>query len=213
MAQLVIPNAAVMQLRWSGATRTWRNVIGILGTGTLPAINQALADTLHAEIGAAANWSALMALIADSNTWEGITLRSISTPSQPEFTSTGTPLGGGSLSETLPLNVAAVVTIRTAFAGASFRGRTYFTGFGEAQNDALGRHSTAVSTAIQGAMVSINSVLAGHGMTVAVLSRPRDAATIPAKTILAKAGTAAAVNAFVVRNTKWESQRRRTGRE
>lgn len=213
MAQLVIPNAAILTLRWSGLTRTWRNVIGVQGISTLPVIDQALANTLHTEIMAAANIPALMALMSDNTIFEGIVIRDISGPNRAEYVSTGTPLAGGDATDPLPLNVAACVTVRTAFAGRSFRGRVYFSGWAESQNDANGRAVAGVGTAATNALISINSVLAGHGMTVAVLSRPRDAKVIPAVTITAKGGTSAPVTGFASRNTKWESQRRRTGRD
>jgi hypothetical protein len=213
MAQLVIPNAALITLNWSGETRTWKNVIGAVGTGALPVIDQTLANNLFTGISTAAGFVNLLALLANTVVFESLTIRDIHAPNLPEFTSAGTPVSGGGTDDCLPLNVAAVVTIRTALAGKSFRGRNYFSGFSEAQNDATGRQLPAVNTAIVGAMTSINSILAGHSMTVAVLSRPSDAVTIPAKTTPARVGQGTAVSAFVARNTKWESQRRRTGRD
>lgn len=213
MVQLVIPNAAMLTLQWSGETRTWRNVIGLVGTGALPVIDQALADALFTGISTAAGFVNLMALLAPTVVFERIAIRDIHAPNLNEFTSQGTPLSGGGTGDPLPLNVAAVVTVRTALAGKSFRGRTYFSGFTETQNDTQGRQSAAVNTAIVGAMTSINSILAGHSLTVAVLSRPADAHTVPAKTTPARVGQATAVSSFVARNSKWESQRRRTGRD
>ena len=213
MAQLVIPNAALLTLNWSGETRTWRNVIGMVGVGALPTIEQGLASALFTGISTAAGVVNLLAELAPTVVFESITIRDISAPNRAEFTSAGTPVSGGGTGDALPLSVAAVVTIRTALAGKSFRGRTYFSGFTEAQNDAQGRQLPAVNTAIVGAMTSINSILAGHALTVAVLSRPRDAKSIPAKTITAKVGQGTAVQSFIARNNKWESQRRRTGRE
>lgn len=213
MAQLVIPNAALVTLVWSGETRTWRNVLGAVGTGALPAIDQALANALFTGISTAAGFVNLLALLAPTVVFETLTIRDISGPNRAEFTAAGTPVSGGGIGDALPLSVAAVVTVRTALAGKSFRGRTYFSGFTEGQNDATGRQLPAVNTAIVGAMTSINSILAGHSLTVAVLSRPRDAKTIPAKTIAAKTGQGTAVSTFIARNTKWESQRRRTGRD
>jgi hypothetical protein len=213
MAQLVIPNGAMLTLNWSGETRTWKNVIGLLVTGTPPTFGQALANTLFTGISTSAGFLSLLALLAPTVTLENLTVRDLRSPNQPEFTSSGVPVSGGGTGDCLPLNVAAVCTVRTALAGKSFRGRTYFSGFSELQNDAQGRQSAAVGTAIVAAMTSINSILAGSSLTVAVLSRPRDASTIPAKTITAKVAAATAVQSFEARNTKWESQRRRTGRE
>jgi hypothetical protein len=213
MAQLVIPNAAVLTLNWSGEARTWKNVIGMVGTGALPTIDQALADALFSGISTAAGFTGMLAHFANTVVFESVSVRDIHGPNLAEFTSAGTPVSGGGSLDALPLSVAAVVTIRTARAGKSFRGRTYFSGWDEASNDATGRQVAFVNTSAQGAMVSINSILAGHSLTIAVLSRPTDAVTIPARTTPARTGQATAVSAFVTRNSKWESQRRRTGRE
>jgi hypothetical protein len=213
MAQLVIPNGAMMTLNWSGETRNWKNVIGMMVTGGSVTFNQALADTLFSGITTAAGFVTLLAALAPTVVLQNLSVRDLRAPNLPEFTSAGTPVSGGGTGDALPLSVAAVVTIRTALAGKSFRGRTYFSGFDELMNDAQGRQSAAVNTAIVSAMTSMNSIMAGNGLTVAVLSRPVDAKTIPAKTTPARTGHATAVSAFVARNTKWESQRRRTGRE
>lgn len=213
MAQLVIPNAALLTLNWSGETRTWKNVIGCVGTGGLPTIDQALANALFTGISTAAGFTAMLAHFASTVIFESISIRDIHAPNLPEFTSQGTPVSGGGTLDALPLSVAAVVTIRTAKAGKSFRGRTYFSGWDEASNDAQGRSVGFVNTSAESAMTSINSILAGHSMTVAVLSRPQDAKTIPARSIPARTGQATPVSAFITRNNKWESQRRRTGRD
>lgn len=213
MAQLVVPNAGLLTLNWSGETRTWHNVIGLVGQAALPTFDQALAEGLFTGISTAAGFVSLLARLAPTVVFESLTIRDIHLPNRPEFTSTGTPVSGGGTGDCLPLNVAAVVTVRTALAGKSFRGRTYFSGFAESENDAQGRQSAAVNTSIVSAMTSINSICAGHSLTIGVVSRPQDAKTIPAKTITSRAGQATAVQSFAARNTKWESQRRRTGRD
>lgn len=210
---IVVPNSALLTLRWSSTTRPWMNVIGVLGSGALPPITQALVDAVHTGITTSAGFISLLAQLADTVVYESTALRSIALANQPEFVSAGAPVGGASATEMLPLNVAACVTIRTAFAGKSFRGRTYFSGFSEAANDATGRQNAAVNTAIFNAMTSINSILATNGMTIAVVSRNAEARTIPAKTFPARPGVATPVQSFQARNTKWESQRRRTGRD
>lgn len=210
---LVISNAAVLKLRWSGPSRTWLNVIGLIGNPALPTIDQALANAMHAGIAGAAGFQSLISLLASTVIFEGITLKNISVANQAEFVSVGTPLGGAGALEVLPLSNAAVVTVRTALSGKSFRGRTYFSGFDEGQNDATGRQAAAVNVAVVAAMTSIDSIAAGHTMRLAVLSRPQAARTIPARDIFFRPGTATVVSSFVARNSKWESQRRRTGRE
>lgn len=212
MPALVIPNAALLKLIWQGPTRSWINVLGAVGTGAFPTIDQALANALFTEIVASPNTSALLALMAPTTSFTNVSIRDIRDAGRTEFTSDGTAVPGGGTGDALPLSLASVVTIRTDRSGKQFRGRTYFSGFTEAYNDANGRVGTPVGTATVNFLTAVNSVLAGHGLTVAVLHRPTAAVTIPAKTTVASAGFGTPVQAFETRNTKWESQRRRTGR-
>ena len=213
MATRVIANCGQLKINWSGPTRTWANIYGMIGLPTLPVFDQALANALFTSIAAALPASGLASLLADTVILESISIRSLNSANQPEFVGTGTPVGGGGVGDMLPLSVAACVTLRTAQAGKSFRGRSYISGFTETQNDANGRISTAANTAAQSWVQQIVGALGTHNMGMAVLSFARDAATIPAKTVVAKPGFGNTVTALLVRNTKWESQRRRTGRE
>lgn len=210
---LVIPNAMILKLRWSGETRVWLNVLGAMGNPSLPVIDQALANSLHAAIGGAAGFQQLISLLAPTVIWEGVAIKDISSANRAEFISVGTPLSGAGTGDPLPLSIAACLTIRTALSGKSFRGRTYFSGFTEAQNDATGRQVPAVNTAIATAVAAVNTALTAHTMIIAVLSRPQAARTIPARDIFFRPGTATAFTGVVARNAKWESQRRRTGRD
>ena len=89
----------------------------------------------------------------------------------------------------------------------------YLAGWDELQNDTSGRTSAAANTAAQAFIQAAVVAFTARGMGLAVLSFARDPKTIPAKTILGKAGFGNTVTGLNVRNTKWESQRRRTGRE
>jgi hypothetical protein len=139
-------------------------------------------------------------------------VRDLRTANLPEFESSPQDVPGTGTGDVLPLNVAACLTLRTALAGKSFRGRQYFSGFTEAQNDAAGRVAPAVNTAIKNLFDNFGNAMVAHGWTPAVLSRPADAVTIPAKTTPARVGQGNPITASIARNLKWESQRRRTGR-
>lgn len=210
---IVISNAAQLTLNWSGPQRTWRNVLGLIGNPTLPAINQATAEALFTAIRGNSATVAYMGLMNGNTILESISLRSLNTPNLPEFTSTGTPLAGGGTGDTLPLNTALVVTIRTTGAGKSFRGRVYLAGFDETQNDANGRILPNANTLSQAFLTGIDNSAQAQNMLIAVLSRPKAAKVIPAKNIAASPGFATQRTAFQTRTTKWNSQRRRTGKQ
>jgi hypothetical protein len=213
MAVLVIPNAAMLTVQWSSPAGTFSNVLGFVGSPALPTIDQTLAEGLHTDWGSAMAGSGLASLLSDTVIFERVKIRDISGPSRPEFVSTGTPVAGAGVGDILPLSLAAVVTLRTAVASKSGRGRVYFTGFTEAQNDATGRTAAAVNTAIVAQISTFGSATNARGLAIAVLSRPADAVTIPAVSRPARTGQANRITGIVARNTKWESQRRRTGRE
>jgi len=212
MAALVIDNSAQVKLFWSAGSRSWMNVIGARGNPVLPVIDATLAQALFTAFGTAITSSGLGALLHTSVGLTQVSIRDISGPNRAEFVGTGTAVNGTGAGDLLPLSNAAVVTIRTAAAGKSYRGRVYFSGFTEAQNDTTGRALAAVNTAIFTFMGSVHATLSGHSMITAVLSAPREAHTIPEKVILGKSGFSTPAASFVTRNTKWESQRRRTGR-
>lgn len=209
----VIQNCCQLKIVWSGPSRTWLNVFGIRAPGAFPVIDQALADGIHATVGATISSSGLVSHLASTVVFERILLRSLNTPNQPEFSSAGTPISGAGGLEVLPLSIATCITLRTALAGKSFRGRTYISGFDEGQNTAAGRIATAANSAARLFVEQLSGNLGGSGFQLAVLSKPTDAKTIPAKTYGARAGQGNAVTAVIARDDRWDTQRRRTGRE
>lgn len=212
MVVLVIQNAGLLKILWSSGTRAWLNVLGLQGSPVLPVFDQTLANNIQQDVNGAATTSGLGPLLAPSVQLTGITIRDISAANRPEIPSLGGPISGTGVGDMLPLNVAAVATMRTAGAGKSFRGRAYFSGFTETQNDVNGRTATAVNSAIVSFLTTLNTSLTARSLHLAVLSRPRDARVIPERTIAGKAGFATAMTVALARNTKWESQRRRTGK-
>lgn len=212
MAVQVIPNSAQLKLVWSHPGGVWQNVLGFVGSGALPTIDQALANNLFTDVSSALTASGLASQLASTVVFERVLLRSLNSANQPEFTGTGTPTGGAGVGDLLPLSNAACVTLRTALAGKSFRGRVYISGYAESANDPNGRITTAANNAANSFVDGIRVNATARGLLLAVLSRPADAVTIPAVTRPARVGQGNAVTALLVRDTRWESQRRRTGR-
>lgn len=211
MAQ-VIGQAAQVKFFWSAGTRSWLNVVGVQGSPILPTIDQTLAESLFTEAKAYFTTSGLQVGLGPTVSFAAMSIRSIHAANLPEFKSSGAAAAGTGTGDLLPLSAAACVTFRTAGAGRSFRGRSYISGFVEGANDATGRIVGGFNTAAAAFFQAFHDAMPGHGLSMAVLSMPRDAVTIPAKTIVGKSGFANPVIGISVRNTKWESQRRRTGR-
>lgn len=219
---LTIPEGAFLTLYNVYSGQLAVQVIGARVSGSVT-FNQALATTLGSAIKSA--WTTNFAALCTSNTsLVRVAIRDMRTANQPEFRDLAAAVSGTATgTDPLPTQLAAVVTLRTALSGKSFRGRTYFGGFSEAQSDAAGRASAAVGTAITAFMTAVDSALTASQLDLAVLSRPAEAFTITKTTFHndgtttadiigrgnARPGAATPVTIIESRNTNWETQRSR----
>lgn len=111
---------------------------------------------------------------------------------------------GVSTAEILPANVALVVTWRTAFAGRSFRGRTYLGPSNETLNNggiANGSTVTSMQTAANNLITNIQAVT---GFNLVIFSKRR---TEPPLSLSPENATTVVTSATI--NGLWDSQRRR----
>lgn len=208
----VISGCGTIKLVWTNGTRTWLNVLGFKATGTFPVVDVAFANFIHGNVSSAMASSGLASHLAIPTQFTRIMVRSLNSPNAAEISSTSAVVPGTAAGDTLPLSVACCVTLRTALAGKSFRGRVYLSGFAEGENDATGRITAAANNSAAAFITALNSAMNGNGVPLAVLSKPRDQVVIPEKTRPANTGQGNIITAAIVRDTKWESQRRRTGR-
>jgi len=186
------------------------------------AVNQALANTLGAAIKTA--WTSNIGPLS-SGTCQLIRVgvRDMRTPNQTEYLDTGAPVSGTSVSEALPSQVALCITLRTALAGKSFRGRVYLGGFAETENIANGLASTATANASIAFLTAVQNAMDASSLNFAVASRPAERYLIT-KTVFhndgtetvttigkgnARSGGTAEVTSMESRNAVWETQRRR----
>jgi hypothetical protein len=209
--QLVIENSATAKIVWGQGSHEWETTLGAHGSAPI-LVTQALVDTVFADIVARPETSALLGFMSATTALTAFKMRAIDVANLPEFTSSGTGGSGTGVGDSLPLSVTQCITLRTAFAGRSFRGRVYLSGWTETENDATGRMSAASSAAGVAFLDAIRAVFTAHAFELAVLSKPRAATVIPERTIAAKPGFANNVQVIQARNLKWESQRRRTGK-
>lgn len=201
MPQLVVANAAQLRLIWSLGGQLYAiNVMGVVNTGNI-AITQALTNTLGTGIKAALTSSGHGAELHTTVALANVGLRDIRTANTAEFIDTGGATAGTSATDVLPLQTALCVTLRTALAGRSFRGRTYLCGYTEATNTAAGVKSSTTSAVTF--ITNIKSNLVTVGLDLGVLSRPRVAPLTPS------AGFITVVTSIVARDAVWDTQRRR----
>lgn len=171
MPALVIPQGVLVRLIWAQSTiDTAVNVLGALNPSSI-AITQGLTNTIGTAIKAALSTSNLDINLSSTVELRTVGLRDISVPNQAEFLDSGAPHSGTVAGDILPASVSYCVTLRTALAGRSFRGRYYQWGFTEAQNGAGGVPVSAVQTSTVAFVTAVGNALQSNGLTPAVLSR------------------------------------------
>jgi hypothetical protein len=139
----------------------------------------------------------------------GVSLRDLRTIDQAFVDSSITAIPGTAVGDPLPANVSAVITLRTALAGRRNRGRFYVIPFDEASNDSTGRIGTAAKAALDSFATNLPGSIEASGGTMAILNRP--VFNKADCTVLRQPGLVNVTQA-VVRDTRWDSQRRRLGR-
>lgn len=204
MPSLILANAVQVRLHWSFNGILGFNVLGgIVGGGY--ANSQAHANALGAAVLGHFTTSGLAALMATTTQLVAVGIRDVRVANQAEFVSVAAAVPGTGAGDPLPNQLAAVVTLRTALAGKSYRGRAYFSGAIEAENDGTGKIAAAFNTALVAFVTDVQTDMAAEGITLAVLSRPRSSPPFP----VVYAGAITPVTAIVTRDTEWDTQRRR----
>lgn len=200
MPQLVVPNSAQMRLIWSlGGQLYALNVMGVVANAV--PITQALTNTIGSAIKTALTSSGHVGALHTTVALANIGLRDIRTANTAEFIDTGGAVAGTLAGDLLPPQTALCVTLRTAQAGRSFRGRVFLPGFGEGQNAAGGTISSTGSCV--SFVTAIKAALVTSSMDLGVLSRPAPDLPVP------RAGFITIVTSIVARDSVWDTQRRR----
>jgi hypothetical protein len=218
---LVVANACIVRLLWTFVGEGAVNVYAArVGTAL---INQALAEALGSAIKSAFT-SNMGSLVTANTTLVRVGVRDIRAANLPEYRDTSPAVPGTALaSDSLPRGAAICITLRTAGAGKSHRGRSYIGGWDEAQNDANGLTLASANTAALNFVSGIRGAMTTNGLTMVVLSRPAFRETIvetsydAAGNVLethttthnARSGFITDVSALESRTTRWEYQRRR----
>lgn len=161
----------MLRLIWQKGGVDWAiNVYGVGNTGAV-AITQALANTLDSAIKGFFTSSGWNAHVQNSVSLKFIAIRDLNAANQFEYQGSGASVAGTAAGDPLPYQTALCVTLRTALAGKSYRGRSFLFGGIEADNDTNGQHTAAAGTAAVAFVNGIGSALSSSGLTLAVLSR------------------------------------------
>lgn len=210
---VIIPNAVQVRLLWTLPNgKTVANVLHASVAGGFSATST-VAEAVRAAIVASAGWTAWKARLNTTVSLAAVDIRDLRTGNNPLVASTGAAAAGTGAGTALPPGDALVVTLRTAFAGRSYRGRAYLPGLDSTALAAGGVAAAGTVTDATSFMTAVQTALSGQGMTLAVAQPARQQYT-SAKGTLHNARTAAlqTVTSIVTRNTTIDHQRRRAGR-
>ncbi len=205
MPALVVPEGARCRTIWTISGTPWAVVTfgARAPAGTL--INQSIANNIGAAVKSALTSSGLGALLHSTVSLATFGIRDLRNPNLPELVDGGAAAAGTGTGVSLPLQTAFCITLRTALAGRSYRGRMYLGGFAAAANAGSGAAVAGVSTSGVAFVTAIQSALASSGLTLAVISNPKfdDAGAV------VKAGFVNNVTLIQARDSVWDTQRRR----
>lgn len=221
MPALRVDNAAILTLKWNQGLTNYVNVLGVSCPPNV-IVNQTLANTVGAAVKSALTSSGLIAQLHTNTALNKVGIRDIRATNLVEFIDSGGALACTGTGDPLPLQVALVVTLRTAKAGQSFRGRVFLAGYTEAVNDTSHNAVAAAGTASVAFIVAVQNALKASGMDLGVLSRPAEKKTITTEIVHSdgttstevsstgpRAGSIQSVIAVELRNSTWDTQRRR----
>jgi hypothetical protein len=171
MPSLIVPGAALVRLVWTlSGTPYAVNVLGTRTTGALT-IDQAFANQVGASIKASFT-TTLAPQVMPQVSLASVGVRDIRSAGMVEFLDAGAAVPGTSgPGNLLPPQVAFCITLRTARAGKSFRGRVYLPGFGGGHIDGNGATNTVVRDACAAFLNDIRTDLPGAGLSLAIVSR------------------------------------------
>lgn len=208
---VVIPFAVQVVLNWSIAGgKTGHNVLYGRSTG-VPAPTVAQAQSIFSALTTGGLWTSFATHLANVVSLTGVTLTSVHSAGQPSFVSTGAGVAGTNAAVAMPSEMAVCVTLRTALRGASNRGRMYIPGYAVDQVIAGNLISATCVTDTAAWANNIRTVLSAQSYTWAIGQRERVAyigntgTAHPARA----ANCSVDVTSAIVRDNRWDSQRRR----
>lgn len=207
---VVVPSAAQIVFRWGlDDAKNGRQVLYGRYAGSFSG-TAAQANAIMSALTTGGAWTALAAFFSSTSFFGGIEIRDVNTPNNAIIGSTNSSVLGTSASPSLPNEVAAVVSLKTAKVGQAFRGRSYVPGWA---TNALGSGNViapAAVTALQNWANTWQGAFTAQGYTLTLGLKARQAYTgVTGRQHPARAATTQDVTQLLVRDNHWDSQRRR----
>lgn len=199
MAFIAVPDGCRAVIRNALGSEEWSIRLHFTKSSFVKADMEDLADRLDTQ------WAGVWKARMDTNAnYIGVTCYDVRTSTGEVVQNTDNAGAGGAAGDSLPLNVACVVTLRTASRGRSARGRVYMSGFLET-DVTDGVFTAAAQTAAYNQINNIKTNAALGGWTLVIASFQLDGVVQdPANTY--------PVTSMEVRNGVAATQRRRVDR-
>lgn len=206
--KLTIPSTVQVRLFWGNAGHQSTNTThGTITAGT--SVDVTMANNILAALVSLEVSSLLHNEFSAQGGIQGVGLRDLRAVDFAEIISTGPGAVGTSPDDSMPPQIASVISLKTSKAGKHNRGRMYIPGWAEGASATNGQMTIAAFNALQAFADGLNAAYLAGLVTLGVAQRPVynvDDCTITVP------GITNAVTQAVVRNTFWDTQRKRAGR-
>jgi hypothetical protein len=203
------PNTVAVRLRWLFNNTTQYNILHGQYTIAGP-LSPNIAENIFSAIKANAAWTTFAGHLATTMGFAGVDVLDLRSPNIPPVSSTSLISPGTGTGAALGPQNSTVMTLRTAFTGRSFRGRTFLFGYTVAATDANGHIVAQVNTDAVAFMNAVQAAMSAQAITLAIRSpalpsRPSK----PGGTLPPKDFTITPVTLIQARDTVWDTNRRR----
>lgn len=208
-----LSNGVQVRLVWSlPGGRTAYNVLhGTVAGGFIA--SAAISEAIFTAIKGAAGWTSWKANVNSTYALAGVDLRDLRSPNLPIVASTSAASAGTGAGVALPPGDALCVTLRTGFAGRSYRGRVYLPGLDSTALAAGGVAAAGTVTNASAFVTAVQTALTASSITLAIGQFQRDAYDGPNGVHHdARGDNTVTVTSIVTRNNVIDHQRRRAGR-
>lgn len=207
-----IPNC--IQVRLIYTTPSKANIMNVIHgfSSAQGPLNPNVADTMFTAMVGSGDWPLWLQSLPVDTTFVGFDIRDMRMPNSPLLQHSFTAIPGTAATGPLPPQTCIVLTLRTANAGAQFRGRIFCGALATVNSDATGHISTVGMAAPTHYVSAIGSGFAAIGWQLGLAQR-----FLPARpghgnvTLPERPAACVPVTATIVRDNIFDTQRRRTG--
>jgi len=166
---VVAPNTIKVLINWTWNGRPQLNVLHALYTPAGP-LSPNIAESIFASVKSSAAWTAYETTLSPDLSFAGVSVLDERSANNPLINSTSDAVPGTGTGNAMPEQVASVITLRTAHAGRSFRGRVYLFGYTVAAADALGHITAGVQSSGVNFVTAFQTAIASQSGQLAIKS-------------------------------------------